>query len=136
VIILFNLLNGISLVDSPKRIYFRVAAGKGGSTPDSVSAPGAHMGNYFVLWHSSAPSKGIWGVRTPQADRHYYRFEGALPTIGTNRVHPKPGPPRDFCEQNFARSIACNQQLARLQLKRKTLRERGRIVRVGPEKWY
>jgi len=46
VIILFNLLNRISLVDSPKRIYFRVAAGKGGFTPDSVSAPGAHINDY------------------------------------------------------------------------------------------
>nr|DAA02959.1 TPA_inf: HDC09965 [Drosophila melanogaster] len=36
-------------------------AEKGGFTPDSASAPGAHMGNYLVLWHSSAPSEGESG---------------------------------------------------------------------------
>lgn len=79
----------LTLIPVPKSCCC-VSAGKGGSALDSVPYSCSLLlllGTYGQLFSALAQLSTI-ERGTPQADRHYYRFEGALPTIGTSRFHP------------------------------------------------
>lgn len=94
----------------------------------TATVPGPHMGNYLVLWHNwdwefashtlshTHTNRNV--LRPPPSacspNRHYYRFEGALPTgpvsaRGTSREWVDARVPRTLVLAETFHWIACNQ---------------------------